>query len=650
MKHFQWMRNIGLWDRLALGTVVLTLCFWSVLLHIKYAYFGYYDWDLGLYSHVMGNIVRGTTVSTLFGASFLSNHPEYIAFLAAPIYYFFPHPLTLIFLNVFGFCFGAFVFYLFAKKFLSPAVSFWLMLAYLFYPANIFMLMYEFHFESLALPFLWLSLYYFLVEEQLGWFLLFAFLAALCKESAALLVGFWGIAAFWLKKEQKARWAVSALAVGWGTLFLSLFVIIPFFRHQSGNPSPNQYAGYFISTNSQKLPWFLYGLSILKTLFQKLANFQIIFYIKDLFGPLNILPFLSPGVLMLGFPLFLAHMVAADWKMRTIFYHYTATAVPIIFAAAVFSLAKIRKQGWDRLYTVLTVFAVAAALLSPFYWVKSSAFKENTNWVDDLDAARLRFTQKIPERDGVIGTFEFLSHLSSHKNLYSLYSIWLGGNVFSPQSLNAIDKGTDWALNDFMCPWFLVGIYTNPVKDATLMAERLNMFFSKGDWRVAGAADSVILLKKNGKGPKLVETLQGVKEEGEPLMTLGHAIGLVHVNIIPPHQRGDAIPVAFVWEVRRRCDNFYFMSIDVVKNGKTVFRRLRLIGYAINPTPLWKPGDIVRERYWLTVPAEIGSGEFELRASFYNSNIIYSSLKKEWDTKQKKDDAPSILLGKILIP
>jgi uncharacterized membrane protein len=57
---------------------------------------------------------------------------NYIAFLLVPLFLFFQHPLTLLFLKSFSFCFGAFIFYKIAKKELSEISAVIFLLVYLF--------------------------------------------------------------------------------------------------------------------------------------------------------------------------------------------------------------------------------------------------------------------------------------------------------------------------------------------------------------------------------------------------------------------------------------------------------------------------------------------------------------------------------------
>jgi len=138
-------------DAVALGVCVLAYFFWADLLTNKFYSLGYYDWDFDLAAQTMWNLCHGSTRVSLYGTNFLANHSEYFAFLLVPVYSFFQHPLTLIHLNLLSFFGGAFVFYRIAQKNIGSWMAICFMTLFIIHPANIFMLLYEFHFESLAI-------------------------------------------------------------------------------------------------------------------------------------------------------------------------------------------------------------------------------------------------------------------------------------------------------------------------------------------------------------------------------------------------------------------------------------------------------------------------------------------------------------------
>ncbi len=178
-------------DLLALSVCLLALIFWIGLLFKKFVCFGYDDWDLAMYAQAVWALTQGSIKSSIFGTSFLANHAEYIAFFIAPLYKIFPSAFTLIVLKAFAFTSGAFVFYLITKHLLDWRMGLTFMLLYLVHPANFLMMIYEFHFENLAIPFVFL-MFYFHLKQRLIPFLICTFFATIIKENISLAaIFFW---------------------------------------------------------------------------------------------------------------------------------------------------------------------------------------------------------------------------------------------------------------------------------------------------------------------------------------------------------------------------------------------------------------------------------------------------------------------------
>ena len=167
-------------------------CAWAAVCTLKYVRFDYWGWDLSLYAQLMWNLCHGHTTTSLFGGSFLIDHANYIAFLLVPLYFFFQSALTLLYFKLIAFFIGSYVLYLIAQKRLGGAWALGLMLAYIFYPANVAMLFFEFNFENLALPLIFASFYFL---EQRRWlpFIICALVLALVKENMPLVVAMFGV-------------------------------------------------------------------------------------------------------------------------------------------------------------------------------------------------------------------------------------------------------------------------------------------------------------------------------------------------------------------------------------------------------------------------------------------------------------------------
>ena len=476
-------------DRLALGICTGVFFFWFLLLSYKYQHYGYYDWDLAISDQVVWDLCHGSAFSSLIGYHFLANHANYIAFLIAPVYYFFPHPLTLIFLKLFSFAGGSFVLYKIIDKFWDKRLALIVMLLYITHPANIFMLFYEFKFENLAVGIIFLLFYFFQIE-RLTAFLITAFILMLIKENMSLIVVLFGLYGLLTKKEKRGAWGALPLFLGVSFFVVTMAVIIPFIRR----PLPF----------SESIYWSLYGHftkihgSFIKTvsfyifqLFSVLFSKQNLIYLYDLFGPFLFFALASCQVLLLGLPILFQNLLSKAYQMHTIYFHYSATIVPLIAIAAGLSLGVLRSKFHILTYRILC-FLSGLIFLFNVYHFGPMWQDEIAGWVNKPAKIRDYLIQQIPKEAGVVASFDFLSHLDHRKNLYSFYNVLRNINYITGQEPFALPKDVQYALIDFNDPWFL------PSNNSKIDNNHLKDFFSSGHWIVQRQYGSIILFKRRG--------------------------------------------------------------------------------------------------------------------------------------------------------
>ena len=146
--------NTGIFSKRAALLCLAAFLAWGFILVRKYIFFGYEDWDLAFFAQAMWNLRHGSQYVSLFDINFFGNHSNLIALICLPVYIIFMHPLTLIFLKLLSFICAGYVLFLIAQPKIGETLSLLVLLLYLIYPPNIFGLLYEFDFESLAPIFL----------------------------------------------------------------------------------------------------------------------------------------------------------------------------------------------------------------------------------------------------------------------------------------------------------------------------------------------------------------------------------------------------------------------------------------------------------------------------------------------------------------
>lgn len=611
-------------DILALIICAWSFLIWLNLLYTKFLYFGYYDWDLAMYAQATWALSHGVFHSSLFGTNFLTNHAEYIAFFIAPVYRLFPSALTLVVFKILSLTAGSYFFYLIVKKLLGPALGLIFLLLYLVHPANLFMMIYEFHFENLAIVFIFM-MFYFMLENRLFAFLVSAFFATLVKENISLVVFLFGFYALLTKKDKKLAWFSGPLFLGGIFFILTMFYITPHLRALDGINSSNQYISMYWDSGDKA--------STLPVIFAK--NFHTHWkmfwsplnrhYIWVLFAPFHVLPYLSPLTLLLGTTIFLQHFFAPNYQMHTLHYHYAATAVIFIFLACAQSfvlLKKILRPGFYYILLILTVFSVLL-----FARNNLPLFQDRiSQWVDRLDPIRQSMFEKIPPDAATVASFDFLERLTERKELHSLHSVWQNYGTFTGKSPYILPFDLSYGLIDWKCPW-LWGEFLLPSSKSTKMniLNNIHHFYYGRSWRIVQAVEDITLLSTvKGDMPQtqLVNNVQdqNPRNHQEINAEIGESLKLISIGIEDKDTiKSRILPISFYWEAKSKMNDFYFSEISIWKDGQMLLKRLHPIGYAFNATPLWAPGQKVRETYNL-FSQKLVPGEYELTISVINRN------------------------------
>ena len=476
--------NIPLFSRFI---CILGFCFWCIALSIKYYSFGFYDWDLALYSQTMWALCHGTTTTSLFGTSFLADHAHFIAFLITPIYFFLGHPLTLLYLEVLSFFVGAYVLYTLAEKLTSPGTAFVLMAIYILHPANIFMLLYEFHFESLAIALIFLLFYFHHLENYKG-FLITAVFLMLVKENMPAIVFMIGIYGLLFKPAGRIKWGLIPLALGLGMFILTMFVIMPMVRQ---NLPTHQSTYWIIFSAFGKTPdEILKNLLLNPGIFIKqLATLKNLYFIKDILGGFLPAAIFSPAILLIGTPILLENLLSNHVAQHTIFYHYTATLVPFASIAAVYTFSYFKKHHQQWSYRVCLAFCLLITACSLHNY--SHLIQNRVKLCIPPNAGlRQAIIDKIPPDAGVISSIAFLSQLSQRQNLYALYNVWMNINYFTGQHPFIVPSTVHYAIIDYNEP-FVISYSRHPQ-----VVTRIKNFLEKGGWKIKSAQSGIVLYER----------------------------------------------------------------------------------------------------------------------------------------------------------
>lgn len=380
--------------------------------------------DLGNMAQTVWNTAHGNflQLTSLEGEqiSRLGAHFDPVLAAFTPLWWIWPSPEMLLTVQAIVVALGALpVFWLAHKHLGSERAGLGFALAYLLYPATQWLTLNEFHPVALACPFLLFAFWY-LDEDHLVPFAVFAVLAAATKEEIGLVAAGFGL---WYALSRRRRLAGAAI-VGLGVLVsaLAVLVVVPRFHHGA----PEFYSRYQAvggSAGGIVETAFTHPLRLLEQAFQG----RDLRYLLHLLAPLAGLFVLSPLVLVAALPELGLNLLSATPTQTSIHHHYTAGLIPPLVIAAVLGAASLarRRPGWTG---AIAVGAVAVALVSNYrlgavpLWGAvpgGEHFQRSATAVTAHDRVAEQAVALIPPRAVVSATNSLGAHLSDRRRVLS---------------------------------------------------------------------------------------------------------------------------------------------------------------------------------------------------------------------------------------
>jgi uncharacterized membrane protein len=479
---------------------------WTTIAVFKYLNGGYNGLDLAIYNNVFWNTVHGRLfASSIHPPSYLGDHAEWYILPLAVIYAVFPHPLTLVVLQILVLAFCAVPIYLIAKNILAgrrSAVVFpivWLLNFTVCYNA-----LWEFHMLVFALPFVFFTAYYF-IQKKYWQFLLFLFLAMLAREDVAFVaLGFALVylAGFdsWRKGEKikLLKWALVPVVIGAVFFFADIHIITGF--NASGvykyvfyyHPLGNTLDQIFLNTFSHPLAFMI-----------KISSFLSLkmFFVALL--PFSLIPLRRPRFLLLSLPSFIITAQAnnRDWflPLET---HYAIMLLPGIAIAAIYGFQSLlddkKKIIPAPLITPLLVFGSLYFLyaLGPL-----PAVPEVFAATPDA-RAETRAEALIPPNASVSSSFAPATALSGREKFYYFNDAWFGKNEFAYADYSFPEPPDYLLINERFFLAFAFGLNkSNPFAEQSANGdERFRKILAAGDYKIIFEQNNVVLLKNNEGG------------------------------------------------------------------------------------------------------------------------------------------------------
>jgi uncharacterized membrane protein len=355
---------------------------------------------------------RPLEVTNLQGeqVSRLASHVDPLLIAFAPPWLLWPSPSLLLVIQAVVVALGAFpVFWLARKHVQSDRAAAAFAFGYLLYPPVQWLTLDDFHAVSLACPLLLFAFWY-LDEDRLGAFALFAVGATLTKEEIGLAVAALGIWYALSTRRLRVGGTVAALGAAWSTLAIA--VIIP----AAGDDGSDFYGRYEEVGGSP--------LGLLETLFTDPGRIlSVAFdergaeYLAQLVLPLAALPLLAPAALVVAVPELAINLLSSTLTQTSIHFHYTAGVVPGLFAAAILGASRLTRRYSGLAVPVGAVVVATAGVAS--LWLGPVPDRVDDYGRTEHDRAAAEALKLIPSGEPVSATNTLGAHLSERRRVFS---------------------------------------------------------------------------------------------------------------------------------------------------------------------------------------------------------------------------------------
>jgi len=570
---------------------------------LKFYSFAYDDFDFAIHDQIIWNILHGRIFNSILGVDFLGNHAHFISFLAAPFYYFSPHPLFLLFLQTVFLAAGVFPLYALARDYHGHRMSLIICMVYLLYPGLGFTNLYEFHPTCFAVFFLLCAANYF-YKENFGLFNVFMVLSLLCQENIALIFVMWGIYACVLKRRLK--WVLWPTFLGALYFLFCVYVILPHFNKNTFNFF-HIYGPLGGSLGEVVKNCFLHPVKVIAILFQP----QKIDFLLKIFVSVLFIPFFAPLSLLPAFFIFLQHLLSFRPGEASLHYHYTAELIPFIFVGFIFGIKKIH-EGKSK-YKLLGLLLIFNALISNLMIGPHLQMMQEWKRLisDHAFVQKEHMIKQIPQDASVVSTFEFLPHLSHRQDLYSFHHVYSGFYTLFTKPYHLPDN-VQFALIDFNDFLTFVGFY----KPGNYC--NIDDFLQRGPWGSMDVQDSIVLFKK------------GIKDK-YPLFNIinNHVVAPFPVHLIIDERielygydlkvQSDRVHLIFYWKLLSPEQKDVNIFIDFIGHHNQIMdRQYRPLCYRIWPTQAWKKGQSIEEHQYISISPMLEGNLKSLKIGFYD--------------------------------
>lgn len=400
---------------LALLTLLLAAV-WTAQSWVRWSEFGYTTFDLAFYVQTLDGFANGRNWSSILGVKPFGNHADFIILLILPFQALMGHPMTaVIFQNIaLAACMPI------GWKIVRdmgwrdrPAAALASLL--ILNPVLTFVALHEFHPEAFAAP-LWLAVYAAWRQRRLAWYWLWVVLLLSCKENLGLMVLGWCFAKMLDRDDSRPFWKWIGFPAVFTVVWMSAYLFWLGPKWNAGNVD----FGALYSHLRELGLWNGFGHALGES-----WRGAILWAV---FLPMLLLPVTRPFTLLPAAPILMQHLLSWRSSEWTIYFHYAAPILPVVWIALVEALSRWKDKKW----MFAMIATLMAANLACFGYMKAVDFYLAPFFArDPILPAKREFISGIPSDASVVAPLPYLSHLSQREEIYSLHLILKGLKTLS---------------------------------------------------------------------------------------------------------------------------------------------------------------------------------------------------------------------------
>jgi uncharacterized membrane protein len=364
----------------------------------------------------------------------LAAHVDPILILFAPLWWVWPSPHLLLVVQACAVALGAIPVFLLARKHLaSSRAALGFALAYLLYPATGWLTLNEFHPVALATPLLLFAFWY-LDEDRLLAFALFAIAAASCKEEIALVVAGFGIWYALARRRWAAGTAIAFVGAAWAAVAIA--IVIPHYNAGAESDFYGRYSEVGGSAGGILRTAITHPLRIAEAA----LSGRDLHYLLQLVTPLAALCLLAPLVLVAALPELAINLLSSTTTQTSIHFHYTAGLIPPLVIAAIFGAKRLSRWTLPVAFVIVVAALVGNYRLGPIpgwrHLPGGQTFQATAARVTVHDRVADRALRLIPGDAVVSATNTLGGHLSARGRVLSFPFIedsqWIAADETQP--------------------------------------------------------------------------------------------------------------------------------------------------------------------------------------------------------------------------